>query len=156
MSEHARPKTHRPIISYKGEEPYAFFSYPHAYRNFVRELVRLLTENGVRVATDGGTSYIDMPDEYYERIKNCRVYILELSHRTVDSQRVRKEIRCIDRNTPIIVLEKKKTALDPELSHILSRAVYIKIRPFWKKDRDHLPQYALSKLLPLLPRDIFI
>ena len=148
------PRFHRPVESYNGNEPFIYFSYSHAYRSYVREVARLLSEKGVRVFTDGGESTINMPEQFYERIKNCSAFVLDLNHRSVDSQRVRKEIRSITKNTPIILLEGKKTSLDPELSHIFVRAQHLKIKPILLKNKRHLPEYTVKKLLPLLPKEV--
>jgi len=64
---------HRSIESYKGNKPYIFISYSHAYRTLVRHMVEMLNEMGYKVSNDGGNGQINMSEQFYKRVENCNV-----------------------------------------------------------------------------------
>ncbi len=128
-------------IAYEGDKPYIFVSYAHKDSDRVYQIINKLHEEGYRIWYDEGIPLAaDYGEMLYKQIKACGVFLLFVSHNSVNSPDVQKEAtHAITFGKEIIQIVFDETAELPDsLAYHLPRTTQylsanIEINEFYRK-----------------------
>lgn len=116
------------LLPYNGTEPYLFVSYAHKDDQQVFQLLRQLSDKGVRLWFDrkGIPSSVDFTEFIAQRILDCSKVLFMVSPNSVNAEYVRMEIFSAIKNgkTPICVFL-EETTLSPGMSMQIERFQHV-------------------------------
>lgn len=112
-----------PIPAYRGNKPYIFVSYCHEDSEDVFAEIRRFNEAGFHVWYDQGIKPgTEWPDEIAKALKNCKLFVVFLTKRSVKSSNVADEIHyAIEKKIPAVAIYLEECELQDGLDLRFSR-----------------------------------
>jgi excisionase family DNA binding protein len=109
----ATDQPHPPFEAYTGDKPYIFISYGHRDSALVYPELQRLYDLGYRLWYDEGIDPgNEWPEEIAKAVKNCAVFVVMISPRSVESPNVNNEIRfALGRRKPFLAIHIEETEL---------------------------------------------
>ena len=102
-----------PFRAYEGNGPYIFISYAHKDANLVYPELKRFHEYGLNIWYDQGIAPgNEWTDEIAEALHDCSLFIVFISHNSVNSINVRNEINyALDENKPFLAIHLEETEI---------------------------------------------